>query len=152
MASAKLVVTKAKGGSKITLIGTSGTELMSSKVFVEPRGKGATIRSLKGLLGEKIIVEDHTVASARTEAPVEEAPTVPAAKRSAKSPTTTKAPRAKTPRATAARAKTPRVAAARATAARATSARVTAARAKTPPVATSRAKAVRGGRQTTKSA
>lgn len=134
MASAKLVVTKAKGGSKITLIGTSGTELMSSKVFVEPRGKGATIRSLKGLLGEKIVVEDHTVATATAtaEAPVEKAPTVPAAKRAAKSPTATKAPRAKT--------------------ARAASARATTSRAKTPPATASRAKAARRGRQSTKSA
>ena len=64
MPSAKLVVTKSKGGSKITLVGTSGTELLSSKVFTEPRAKGATIRSLKGLLGENIALEDHTAASA----------------------------------------------------------------------------------------
>lgn len=62
MASAKLVVTKSRGGSKITLVGPSGTELLSSKVFIEPRGKGATLRSLKGLLGENIAVEDHTAS------------------------------------------------------------------------------------------
>ena len=65
MASAKLVVTKARGGSKISLVGTSGTELLSSKVFVEPRGKGATLRALKGLLGENIVVDDQTVATAQ---------------------------------------------------------------------------------------
>jgi len=62
--AAKLVVSKARGGSRITLVGTSGTELLSSKVFTEPRGKGATLRSLKGLLGEGIVVEDLTLASA----------------------------------------------------------------------------------------
>lgn len=63
MASAKLVVTKARGGSRISLIGTSGTELLTSKVFTEPRGKGATMRALKGLLGEGIVVDDQTVTS-----------------------------------------------------------------------------------------
>jgi hypothetical protein len=58
--AAKLVVTKARGGTKITLVGTSGTELLTSKVFSEPRGKGATLRSLKGLLGDEITVEDQT--------------------------------------------------------------------------------------------
>lgn len=62
--AAKLVVTKARGGSKITLVGTSGTELLSSKVFTEPRAKGATLRSLKGLLGEDIVVDDQTVTAA----------------------------------------------------------------------------------------
>ena len=61
MASAKLVVTKARGGTKITLVGASGTELLSSKVFAEPRGKGATMRSLKSLLGEEILVDDQTL-------------------------------------------------------------------------------------------
>jgi hypothetical protein len=61
--AAKLVVTNARGGSKITLIGTSGTELLSSKVFTEPRGKGATLRSLKGLLGDDIVVEDRTATA-----------------------------------------------------------------------------------------
>jgi hypothetical protein len=62
--AAKLVVTKARGGSKISLIGTSGTELLSSKVFTEPRGKGATLRSLKGLLGEDVVVVDETTSAA----------------------------------------------------------------------------------------
>lgn len=62
--AAKLVVSKARGGSKITLVGTSGTELLSSKVFTEPRGKGATLRSLKGLLGEDIAVDDQTLSAA----------------------------------------------------------------------------------------
>lgn len=60
--AAKLIVTPTKGGSRITLVGTSGTELLSSKIFTEPRGKGATLRSLKGLLGEDIVVEDRTVS------------------------------------------------------------------------------------------
>ncbi len=63
--AAKLIVTPTKGGSRITLVGTSGTELLSSKVFTEPRGKGATLRSLKGLLGEDIVVEDLTVSGPR---------------------------------------------------------------------------------------
>jgi len=75
--AAKLVVTKARGGSKITLVGTSGTELLSSKVFTEPRAKGATLRSLKGLLGDDIVVDDQTA----TAAPKPAAPTV--ARRSA---------------------------------------------------------------------
>ena len=62
--AAKLIVTPTKGGSRITLVGTSGTELLSSKVFTEPRGKGATLRSLKGLLGEDIVVEDRTTGTA----------------------------------------------------------------------------------------
>lgn len=61
MASARLVVTKARGGTKITLVGASGTELLSSKVFVEPRGKGATMRSLRSLLGDDVLVDDQTV-------------------------------------------------------------------------------------------
>jgi hypothetical protein len=31
-------------------------------VFHEPRAKGATVRSLKALLGEDVQVEDHTLA------------------------------------------------------------------------------------------
>lgn len=67
--AAKLVVTKARGGSKITLVGTSGTELLTSKVFTEPRAKGATLRSLKGLLGEDIVIDDQTAAPAASPAP-----------------------------------------------------------------------------------
>ncbi len=67
--AAKLVVTKARGGTKITLVGTSGTELLTSKVFSEPRGKGATLRSLKGLLGDEITVEDQTANGARLTIP-----------------------------------------------------------------------------------
>ena len=57
---AKLVVTARKGGTQISLVGTSGTELLSSVIFREPRAKGATVRALKGLLGENVTVEDHT--------------------------------------------------------------------------------------------
>jgi hypothetical protein len=89
MASAKLVVTKSRGGSKITLVGTSGTELLSSKVFTEPRGKGATIRSLKGLLGEDIAVEDHTVASGPKSIQAATTRRSPVITRAAKGPLTT---------------------------------------------------------------
>ena len=57
--AAKLVVTASKGGSRIALVGASGTELLASRVFTEPRAKGATLRSLKGMLGEDVVVEDH---------------------------------------------------------------------------------------------
>jgi hypothetical protein len=63
--AAKLVVTASKGGSRIALVGASGTELLTSRVFSEPRAKGATLRSLKGMLGEDIVVEDHTLAASR---------------------------------------------------------------------------------------
>jgi hypothetical protein len=66
VAEPKLVVTETKGGSKITLVGASGTPLLSSKVFSEPRGKGATLRALKGLLGEGITVDDQTAPSTVT--------------------------------------------------------------------------------------
>ncbi len=73
--AAKLIVTPTKGGSRITLVGTSGTELLSSKVFTEPRGKGATLRSLQGLLGEDIVVEDRTAgATSRAVASTKVAP------------------------------------------------------------------------------
>ncbi len=63
---AKIVVTAQKGGSRVALVGTSGKELLASEVFREPRAKGATVRALKGLLGEGVVVEDHTVTVART--------------------------------------------------------------------------------------
>ncbi|MGC8512735.1 MAG: hypothetical protein ACP5P1_06845 [Acidimicrobiales bacterium] len=63
--AAKLVVTASKGGSRISLVGTSGTELLGSKIFDEPRAKGATLRSLKSLLGEDIVVEDYTLSDGR---------------------------------------------------------------------------------------
>lgn len=49
----------------MALIGASGKELLSSKTFREPRAKGATVRSLKSLLGGEVIVEDHTVGNGR---------------------------------------------------------------------------------------
>jgi hypothetical protein len=63
--AAKLIVTSTKGGSRIALVGASGTELLTSKVFSEPRGKGATLRALKGLLGEEIAVDDQTTNGVR---------------------------------------------------------------------------------------
>jgi hypothetical protein len=57
---AKIVVNSVKGGSRISLLGSSGKELLGSVVFKEPRAKGATLRALKGLLGETT-VEDHTI-------------------------------------------------------------------------------------------
>ena len=59
---AKIVVTESKGGSRISLLGASGKELLGSTVFSEPRAKGATLRALRGLLGE-VVVEDHTLAA-----------------------------------------------------------------------------------------
>jgi len=61
--AAKLVVTARKGGSQIALVGASGAELLASKVFSEPRAKGATLRSLKALMGDDIVVEDHTLST-----------------------------------------------------------------------------------------
>jgi hypothetical protein len=61
--AAKLVVTARKGGSQIALVGASGAELLASKVFSEPRAKGATLRSLKALMGDEIVVEDHTLST-----------------------------------------------------------------------------------------
>lgn len=63
--AAKLVVTAREGGSRIALVGASGKELLASVVFTEPRAKGATLRSLKGMLGDDIVVEDHTLAAPR---------------------------------------------------------------------------------------
>jgi hypothetical protein len=62
---AKIIVTAEKGGSRVALIGTSGKQLLASEVFSEPRAKGATLRALRGLLGENVVVEDNTLASAR---------------------------------------------------------------------------------------
>jgi hypothetical protein len=59
---AKLVVTALNGGSRIALVSKSGKELLASVVFSEPRAKGATLRSLKTLLGADVVVEDHTVS------------------------------------------------------------------------------------------
>jgi hypothetical protein len=65
---ARLVVTERKGGSRIALVGASGKELLASVVFSEPRAKGATLRSLKSLLGADVVVEDHTVTPASSPA------------------------------------------------------------------------------------
>jgi hypothetical protein len=73
---AKIVVKPYRGGSRVSLVGSSGKELLASSVFKEPRAKGATLRALKGLLGDDVVVEDHTVASAKAAA----AKTVAAAK------------------------------------------------------------------------
>ena len=62
---AKIVVTAQKGGSRVALVGTSGKTLLASEVFREPRAKGATVRALKGLLGDGVVVEDHTMTVAR---------------------------------------------------------------------------------------
>jgi hypothetical protein len=66
---AKIVVTSVKGGSHISLLGSSGKELLGSVVFKEPRAKGATLRALKGLLGETT-VEDHTIRGPQRKQPV----------------------------------------------------------------------------------
>jgi hypothetical protein len=62
---AKILVTNQSGGSRVTLIGSSGKQLLASELFAEPRAKGATVRALKGLLGSEVTVEDNTL-SART--------------------------------------------------------------------------------------
>lgn len=95
--AAKLVVTKARGGSKITLVGTSGTELLTSKVFTEPRAKGATLRSLKGLLGEDIVIDDQTAAPAASPSPK---PVPASPRRTAAKAVAAAAPRGTTTRAT----------------------------------------------------
>jgi hypothetical protein len=61
---AKIVVTAVKGGSRISLLGSSGKELLGSATFQEPRAKGATLRALKGLLGDTV-VEDHTLRTTK---------------------------------------------------------------------------------------
>ena len=131
---AKLVVTSEKGGSKISLLGSSGKELLSSVVFKEPRAKGATLRALKGLLGETT-VEDHTIkgpqrtpAASPPPAPLSlvpaavETPAAPAPKprrkSAAKKVTATK--KASTAKVTAAKVTAPKVAAARKSTKRAT--------------------------------
>ncbi len=72
--AAKIVVTARRGGSQIALVGASGAELLSSKVFSEPRAKGATLRSLKALMGEDVVVEDHTLSSPARKPPARKRP------------------------------------------------------------------------------
>lgn len=79
---AKIVVTSYRGGTRVALVGASGTELLTSKVFHEPRAKGATVRSLKGLLGENVVVDDRTVDT--RPAPRAVAAEAPRARRTAK--------------------------------------------------------------------
>ncbi len=116
--AAKLVVTASKGGSRISLVGTSGTELLGSKTFDEPRAKGATLRSLKSLLGEDIVVEDHTLSDGRASRLAKGAPVAPSApvvveeapqpKARVRAKSATKAPAKSSPKAPAkAAAKTP---------------------------------------------
>ena len=69
---AKIIVTPYRGGTRVSLVGASGTELLTSKVFHEPRAKGATVRSLKGLLGEKVVVDDRTLGARPAERTVAE--------------------------------------------------------------------------------
>lgn len=73
---AKLVVTARKGGSRISLLGSSGKELLASTVFTEPRAKGATLRALKGLLGE-VTIEDHTLSGPGRAKDADAAPVAP---------------------------------------------------------------------------
>lgn len=65
---AKLVVTEHAGASRIALVGSSGKTLLVSAAFTEPRAKGATLRALRGLLGEGFPVEDETLAARRGKA------------------------------------------------------------------------------------
>jgi hypothetical protein len=82
--AAKLVVTARRGGSQIALVGASGAELLASKVFSEPRAKGATLRSLKALMGDDIVVEDHTLSAPARKAPARKAPARKAPARNSK--------------------------------------------------------------------
>jgi hypothetical protein len=92
----KLKVTPTRGGSRITLIGASGTELLSSKIFTEPRGKGATLRALKGLLGDGFAIEDLTSQSPRpTVAPARTARRVKTARVTSKPTARRRAPKSK---------------------------------------------------------
>jgi hypothetical protein len=77
---AKIIVKPYRGGSRVSLLGASGKELLTSSVFKEPRAKGATLRALKRLLGEGIVVEDQTLASAKAGAAKTVATTAAAAK------------------------------------------------------------------------
>ena len=91
--AAKLVVTARKGGSRIALVGASGKELLASVVFTEPRAKGATLRSLKGMLGEDIVIEDHTLSTPRERAGAAVSQNGATVKRVAKPAKKTAAPR-----------------------------------------------------------
>jgi len=72
--AAKLVVTARRGGTQIALVGASGAELLASKVFSEPRAKGATLRSLKALMGDDVVIEDHTLSSPARKTPARKPP------------------------------------------------------------------------------
>jgi hypothetical protein len=75
---AKLVVTATPKGSRIALLGSSGKQLLSSAVFTEPRAKGATLRALRGILGDVTVEDNTTVASLRkTDADAVAAPVAP---------------------------------------------------------------------------
>jgi hypothetical protein len=92
--AAKLVVTTRRGGTQIALVGASGAELLASKVFSEPRAKGATLRSLKALMGEDVVVEDHTLSSGARQTPARK-PSVRNSKPAQKSVRTTARRRAR---------------------------------------------------------
>jgi hypothetical protein len=91
---AKIVVTEAKGGSRISLLGSSGKELLGSSVFSEPRAKGATLRALRGLLGE-VVVEDHTLSTKAKAAPASAAVAPRTRRASSGPPTKVEAPATK---------------------------------------------------------
>lgn len=103
---AKLVVTATTKGSRIALLGSSGKQLLASAEFTEPRAKGATLRALRGILGEDVTVEDNTtVASLRKgpEAKTDAAPAVveapaPARRRATKRRGAAKTAAKRTPR------------------------------------------------------
>jgi hypothetical protein len=77
---AKIVVSPYRGGTRVALLGTSGKELLTSSVLKDPRAKGAVVRSLKGLLGDDVVVEDGTTTKAAAAAKAKAKPvTVPSA-------------------------------------------------------------------------
>jgi hypothetical protein len=75
--SIKLVVSGSSKESRIALVGRTGKELLASATFTEPRAKGATLRALKKILGNEVVVEDSTTANGRPARPVRDGKTNP---------------------------------------------------------------------------
>ena len=76
--SIKLVVSGSSKESRITLVGRTGKELLTSATFTEPRAKGATLRALKKIFGNEVVVEDSTIANGRPAPQDRDTTTVPA--------------------------------------------------------------------------
>jgi hypothetical protein len=76
--SIKLVVSGSSKESRIVLVGTTGKELLASATFTEPRAKGATLRTLKKILGPDVTIEDSTTTSRRPTKPAAPVEAIPA--------------------------------------------------------------------------